>query len=812
MHRLLALWITVLLLSPALASQDEDKLVDPALAFPSTTLLFASVDLTELTADLTNEDFIESLGADIDIPDLGKLLSEGLDLELTDAQVRALAKGVRRVSFGLLDIAVAGPKMQFLIDHEDWSALPPALARAFKDESDTVRSIQEYEQTKIYEIHLPPGETAQTPNRAIPFGARPFAGRGGAADWILGKDIWLAFVGKRRAIIATSANAVKDALDFIEFPDDPVDTLLGNKRYREALKEFKEPTGLFFANVQALINTTERLSGDKGSSPIFQMLAGQLGIDDSMVEFGMGLIQYEQFKSFAAGFWIDRDNLTLRAEAVLHFHNAPGWFEALRIQPSKQPLTELIPAETIFAMTEGIDEPEKLWNSFRDYLIENAREAGQTKIVDAIEKAEKELEQDDMAPTELLSHLSGGQGFVVLPDPHGGNTPVVAGMFQLKDHLAFREYFFKKLIPALKAAGASLDDEGTTIEYIEGVEVHVRGDRLAAFATLKDADKDGVESPGGAFVIGQYAALRRIIEARAQGQTLANLQSYKEARGLLWEKCSLSMYLNFGSFLTMISNAMRFGVEEEEVGPKDPTRKDKDPIRYLSEFFRDTVVVGGARSAERKVTVRTSVAGWPARERFRGLISHFRDVERNETVRDDLVRLLESAETAYVLTGATPASLKELEEAGYLDDPETAKDPYGGAEDAKRRYVIVKCPDQADIRQAILLAHQREPGLRMRHLAILWNGDVVALTPEELKDAIEKAKNGEPLEDYQPLDPLYRKVPGSTEDWMEFPEPDANKVEVEIIDDEGNESSEEVDVDKAIEETEKAIDSKESSK
>jgi hypothetical protein len=255
-------------------------------------------------------------------------------------------------------------------------------------------------------------------------------------------------------------------------------------------------------------------------------------------------------------------------------------------------------------------------------------------------------------------------------------------------------------------------------------------------------------------------------------------------------------------------------MDEEEVDDlfnRDDTDKDEDPIPFLSEFFKDTVIVGGAQSEEDGVRFRMVAAGWPSRENMRGMVRHFRDVRRNVEVRDDLLALREASFAHYAIKGKPPTELNELVKLGYAREDSVTLDPFG--EQEPRPYLLAPVPETVDSRQAILMAYQSKPGLRGNHLAVLWNSHVVELKPDELVEAIERAKKGEALiEDrYKIAEEALFKQDLEVKTYEEVAwEPEG--IEVAIIDDEGNEETIEAQAGSVRETTEHVLDQKETEK
>lgn len=820
MYRYLSLIALVLAFAPALTAQDDDaeSAVDLAIAFPATSMVYARIDTDDYFEALNPEEIFSGLEqADMGVPDLGQIAKDRLELELTDDEVKALAAGVQTTGVALLDITVSGPRYQFVFEHKDLSALERALRQAHRDEAVTVPGIQDYYGTDIFEIYVPlaPVEPDVDPN---PWGRNTSSPM---QEWANIQDYWGAIIDGKYLVLSTNENAVKDAIDFLSFPDDPIDTLLGNRRYTEAVGDFVDPQAVMFVNVQSVVSALERLAGDQGSGGLFGMILSEfMRGGGEAAEFFVDLVQYEQIKSFASGLWINEQDLTLRMDANLVFHNPPAWFDAVRIEPKEMPLTDYIPGDAMLAITDCIDDVHALYQSAQDFFIARARTAGHDELADAWLEFEKEIADENAGIHDTLSHLGGGQAFVLLPSGNSydiyGAAPVrVAGLLGVKNLKAAEDFFYDKLIHSkLGTPFREIEHASSPVLVRHGVEIHLVETGEWGFAFMPDQGEAGV------FAIGELQALERIIDAKFTGASLADQPGWDEAHGLLWEKGSLHMYINFGSLIATGITAMfsvdrwfMFGDEEEVNFDRDDTERDDDPTEFLAHFFRNTVVVGSVRSAERSVNIRVAAAGWPDSDNLREMALHFRDVERNRQVRDDYVRLRDAARAYFALNGQAPGAVSDLVRAGLIADESWTHDPFGAEDDTPRVYELAEVPEDVDIRQAILLAYQPRPGLRGNHLAVLWNSHIVELTPAQLEGALALAAQGSPLAEEtdengvtwyaDALKPLFEmeESVAKEEPWWE----ESDKVEVEIIDDDGDEQVARVDRDNVLDETEEIL-------
>lgn len=807
MRALSATLLLLLLAAPLLAQEEEEKPVDLAVAFPSTTMVYLRADTSDYFNALNPEEIFAGLEGEFDLPDIGNIARDRLELDLTDEEVTALAKGVNGTALGLLDVAVSGPKFQVVFAHKDLSALARALKQAEKDGAMTVPGVEDYYGTPIYELYLPLVATAPRDDFAPDL--NPFS------SLMNIQDLWVSIFNNKYLILGTSENAVKDAVDYISFPEDPMDTLLGNSRYKEAIAAFDAPQAVFFVNVQAVINTMERLAGDKGSSGLAQMILEEmLRSDDEQVRFFFNLVQYEQFKSFAAGFWIDEEALTLRMDANLVFHNPPGWFEAVRIDPKPMPLTDFIPGDAMFASMQCVEDSGAMYARIKEFFVSRANAAGRAELVEAWDAFEREYNDDNCTIQEALDQLGLGQGMVVVPAANGleDGRPAVGTVMGLKNRKEAEEFFYSKFLSSKLSEGIR-DAEGeiTPITVVNGVEIHHDTDNQSAYAFMD------TEERRGAFLFGELDAVRRMVQARTEKKSLQAMSAWSEARGLLYETGGLFIYLNFGSLLEVMGDAfygfsMRWYDEDESNFDRDDTEKDENAIPFLANFFRDTVIVGSGRSAETSYSFRIAAAGWPSRDEMRGMALHFRDVERNRQVRDDFLRVRDAARTHFAVKGKAASNVKQLLDTGALGNDEWSIDPFGADDETPRLYAMAEVPEDVDIRQAILCAYQAKPGLRGNHLVVLWNSHVVELTPEGLQNALALAKEGKPLPadgDWyrDALRPLYEMTDprkAGTDPWME-----EDKVDVVIIDDEGNEQELKLEEEGLMENTEDILDQQE---
>lgn len=791
------------------AADSKEAAIDLALAYPSTTMVYGRFDASELGALLDPDELLAGIEAELPLPNLSEIISDRLELNLTEAETRELIKQIKRASVGLLDVGVSGPKLQIVLEHGNPAALARALKQANEEGAQSITGTFEHEDQLVYQVYLPLMPQESDPDdwgRVNPL-----------SDWTDEQDFCVCVFDNRYVIVTNNESAIRDAIDFLAFPDDPIDTLLGNKRYTEALAKYADAMGVMFVNIQAVINAMERVAGDKGSADMFQEMASWW-IQPETLEFVTNLLQYEQFKSFAAGIWLDDAKLTLRIDATFHFHHAPAWFNAVRIKPDVVPLTEYIPADAALAFTDCVQDVGGVYTKFRDFVLTRARNAGRTEVVEAWEEFENENAADGCPIDELLNQIGGGQAYVMIPrtrevDPWEFSLPWdYVGLIGLKDRKQAQDFLYERFLPS-RMARMLRDAEGdwSPVTIYKGQEVHHDVDGEIAFAVLPHGEKAGV------LAIGSLDALKRVLDARAGNTHLRGLATWSEAQQLLWEKQSLGMYLNLGAMLKAsdASRAQfdRWGRFEPDMAEtsRDDTKEDENPVPMLANFFANTVIVGGVTSGESHSDLRLAAAGWPNRDSFKQLSRHFGDVQRNVQVRDELLRVRKSAVAAWAISGKGAADVAELRRRGLLT-AEDAIDPYGpdvadGAE-SERLYLLAPTHEKLDIRQPVLCAYQAKPGLGGKHLVVLWNNDICKLTPAELAAALKRAAEGLALEDPRyatPVQPLHTRsdpaLKGDEDDWVEMP-----VRRVVIIDKEGNEATEELDTDRIVEETEALLD------
>jgi hypothetical protein len=188
------------------------------------------------------------------------------------------------------------------------------------------------------------------------------------------------------------------------------------------------------------------------------------------------------------------------------------------------------------------------------------------------------------------------------------------------------------------------------------------------------------------------------------------------------------------------------------------------------------------------------------------MAKHFRAVQLNLEVRDDLLKVREGAFAHFAIKGKPPTEISKLVELGYVRGQEIVEDPFG--DEQARPYLLAAVPDDVDSRQPILLAYQGSPGIRGNHLAVLWNTHIVELTPEQLTEAIARAAKGEALAEdgySEPATALFNEDL-DTPEYVDMELDGPWQREVVIIDEEGNESTIEAEPGNELEATERALD------
>lgn len=809
--RLILLAALAALLSP-LAAQDRVRL---EVSFPTTTTVYVEARVSELKGFGLTE-MGDSISKEIDLPDLGKLVETSLALKLTDAEVRALASGTRTVAVGLLDITLKGPKFQVVIEHNDLKSLEGALEAGLKQGVDTIAGAEDYDGTPVYELALTLGETEADDD----FDFLRLDRR--VRNWLAEQQFFLAIYKHRYLVLASTSGAVKDALDGLAFPDDPAETLLGNKRYLEAIAQYKDPVGLVFVNIQTLITIMERLGGDKGST-LAQIWEMAMNGRPEEGRFLGELLQYQQFKSFAgAVFPIDYaagQGGSLRMDARLTFHNAPGWFEALRTPPAKPLFTDMLPPDTLNVTTLSLKDPAELYNRARGFFVGRATEAGLADLVAGMKEGEANLGVDAEFMNRALGHLQGGAAFAVMPpelQPGEGRrkrdyNPIMAALFGIKDTAAAERYLFDEFLESkLGDELKGMINSRMRVVMRDDLELKISENGVLAYVFVP------TQGAAGVLVIGQTAAVERILKTRAAGNALSADKVFQHTQAKMWDECVSWNFVHLGRVLSLgvaaESRFARFGEErvQEQEQPRDDTADDQNALRRFESLLRDAVIISASRSEETMVEMRIVATGWPTAERVQEVARQFRDAGRNKEISADLREVRQAAVTHLVLKGATPKSVTELEKAGYVRRHEHVVDPYGKDDGAADRlYVLAPQAAKPDIRQGILLAYQEKPGLDGRHVVVLWNDHVLTLEPAELNDAIERAAKGLPVNDpayREALPPLHTRVRTREIDLAEERPRPVRMVQVKVIDDDGNESELEVPEENAMKATEEHLD------
>jgi hypothetical protein len=771
----------LLILGCALHAQDDA--LDIAVAFPATTMVYLYMDDVRLAENFNFNELMLTLGGS-EAATTQQQFMDRLGLEFAEGELEALMQGFKRSTFGLLDVTVSGPRLQVVIEHADLKPLSRALKAAHARSATSVPEVKDHFGTPIYSIFL-----AQEPTTTEPGGFRM---SNPLEDWLNQETMYAAIVADRFLVIANGYTAVADAVDFLAFPEDTVDTLLSSARYREAVRAFDDPHGLLYVSIESIITAVERLSGDQGGSPMLPLFFPFFFEEPESLGFFVRLLQYEQFRSASAAMWFDGPASQVRVDFGFSFHNAPGWFEAVRVPPGRRPFEDLIPADAAFVITECAKDRAALYERVKQFVFERARNAGQQSIIESWETWEANTFNEGVSVNELLGFMGGGQALIILPRPEDDidffNPAYLAWLVELDDLDAAERFLFERLLttrlgsPLRSSQGALA---GVTVHG--GVEIHNAGGNTA-FALIPR------ENGRGAFAWGEAPAIKGVVDAIARGSVINQQLTWQRAESLLPETSSVGCYMNIGSLISMLGStfdsARRFmwwdDDEEDTEFDRDDTERDQNPSTYLSSLLSGTVVSGAAYSEPRAIRYHMVIGGIPGAEHMDRAAIHFRDVARNVQVRDSLLEIREAAFMHYALQDVPPADFEALLAFGYIQE-ETLVDPY--SEDEPYTYQLAEVPTDVDSRQAILLAYQARPGLRGNHLAVLWNSHIVELTPEQLQEAIERARDGKALEEdrYRRPEPqLFTLNLKPERHFFEEPWIEAQPALV-IIDDEGNE-------------------------
>ncbi|MCF6228273.1 MAG: DUF3352 domain-containing protein, partial [Planctomycetes bacterium] len=591
--RLCMILLFATVVTPSLWAEDK---VDLAVGFPATTLAYASASESWVEYASEFSGAFEGFGQEFEIPSLGKVFRERLALEMTDKDADALASGIKRGAFGLLDVAVSGPKMQLVLEHKDLSALIKALNKGHEDNPDLIEEIEDYYGTNVYSLYVPLGLSNN----------RGFDPTNQLVTYLIDQQFYLAALENKYLLISTSKSAVKDGIDFLSFPEDAEDTLLGNKRYKEAITEFGDSDALLFVNISSVITTIERVTGDQGSNPMMDGIFGRNSGSDKIAEFLFSLMQYEQFKSFAASMDYNPDENTFVINASLDFHNAPGWFEAIRVEPENWNLLEFIPPNALQYAGSTVGEPGDVYTKFREYFFGRAKNADMKELTEGWESLEDMLFGSPEELNDFLDVFADGAGYLTLDTIFSTSfisIPDMVGIIGLKDVDAAEDYFYDKIMSTKlgkRIEESGMESETASIDVYKGVEIHY-GQHNVGYAFMSSGKK-------GVFLVGTLNGIRQVIDAKQTGKNLSNSEVFQEAKKLTWPKVSAFQVQNIGStidYFEEISKMTRsFGLDRRRLAARDDVEKGNNFLPFIADVFRSTTVLSATRSAEDGVEIR----------------------------------------------------------------------------------------------------------------------------------------------------------------------------------------------------------------
>jgi hypothetical protein len=801
MRNLLSL-LLIVACAPVLMAGDN---VRHPVAYPATTMVYAEVDLEKWQHAAEIASALGELGRVLGGTGMHEALSQNLAYSITPGQVDEVLGGISKISAGLLDVGLSGPRWQVVVEGDAAAVMRTIVETTREENQDYIPDVVDHFGTPLYQLRLLP--------MSMEMMLGEMAGLGRA---------WVAFVDDRLAVISSSRSATADAVDALEFPDDDFDTLAGTRRFQSAVNEFEDPHALLFVNIPAVINAIERFGeGGRGmmGGMLVMVIMEMFWMSDESpeVEFFASLLQYEQLNAWAFGLWYDHETNSLVVDAVTDYLNMPEYLEATRLRPGPRRIQELFPAQTFATFSLNADDVADSYRRNREYILRRARNAGLPSIEEWWQSMEESATSNGVTLEDILEHLQGEQVAVAMSESAAdegewfGSDVTGAYMFEVKDLAAAQRFIFSKVrhyAPLGFVFSEVLSPLGE-IEYLDGVEIY-SGEDDGAMALLPLGD-----GPGGVVVLGELRAVRLIVAKDTP--RLSEDAVFRQADSLQFDGCTASAFLD-GAMLTRVLLEGVFSAIVTSWGPEPDFRDDIEQYakidRRAVRMFNDARVMFASRSGENRSYIRMTASGLPTQEDILELVQYVIDSRRMIEVREDLTRVQTAAEAYHVLNGEFASTVGELQEAGLLDRAEDGMDAFW--EDRELAYALAEVPTDADIRQPVLLAYQPEPTLAGKHFAILWNGDIVALEPEQLQAALERAAAGLAIEDdaySEPQQPLIEEdleVHESTV-WARFEEPPApavQRVEVVVIDEEGRESTIQVDRDKLVEETEKHLETK----
>lgn len=718
-------------------------------AYPDTLLVYAEADTRDLPLKKLSNIIDEVSEGQTEIPDLGSIARDGLDLDLTDEEAKALATGTTHISAGLLDWTLKGPKLQIVVETGDTAPLLAALNKAAANENhDYVLSKRDIEGVPVFELFLA-ALTDDDERSLMQVFFNPFTA------FLTQTDFWLG-IHENKVILTTSLAAMDDATFGLLFPDDPEETLKGSQNFNASVKPYLGADMVVYVNVRSVIRTVERVTGDQGTGGVVENFGGD---DPELGRFIGECVEYRELDRAAGGVWYDPDARTLRAKGSLNFTNAPGWYEAIRFDSAKDPYRDWAPVDAMFYVSTPLPSFGDKYRNVRKWFTDRAKAAGQDQLIEAWDEGIADMLDGDKLPDqsvvsleEYLNLHANGAAFVMMnsstePPLKGmdmerwrDSNPTTAGLIGLKDADEAKEIFFNYMHP--EAVGRQYDEKKeeellmTTAHGIDVFHGSMNADGIA-FAFVETADQSFL-------LIGEFEAVVRIINAKHSGKTLATNPMMKQAQALANDTNAIVAVTSMRGFWNMVGAQMEdFGSWDDEPSDASIDETDNDSIitQATGRLLGDMTMYQALHLHEKSIEIEYVMVDLPTDERIDQYVSAIQSVNHATKLAKSLKQIRRDTITHRALEDKMPTALDSV-----TDD-----------------ITLIVLPDDCDLRAGIAVAYSKETVVNGEYLVTYLNGDVLFRTKSELDDDIARAKKGQPSGDARRVTPLVEKLKSKKE-------------------------------------------------
>ncbi len=740
------------LLSQSLCAQDleQKSSIDLARAFARDTVLYSELEFEGDIKELYDLNNLEAAGmVGLGFSDLAWYFEE-LGFGIPSEDLAEIYKGVKRLAGGIIDITVDGPTWLAILEHESPEVFMGLLEQAAETGKVLFEESGEYEGTELYSLRY---------GLSLFSNFLPFSRSRNEEDF--SQPLSLALWQDRYLIVASQDSDLRDALDFLEYPEEDEFSLVSSSNFRQARKETESSPFFFYWNIATTITIIERITDTRSR-----------GMDEEVKSF-LAFLEHKQFRSLT--FRTDYDSEQGKAVGAFQvfFYNEPSWYKlfAPSQENMERNLATFCPTDPFLFFHGHYDEPQEFLRTLHAIVKEKSEALAQPELLEDFEASMKRSQEELGFPLEdLLALIDNEQGLFFLPpiDKFGNTQNTFAFLLELKDAEQGEAFLYNK-IASLKGA-RPLFHHTSNREYLE----LSNGERIGYYVFDPSAEGSWAYCIlDSVLIFGTQKALRLAIKARKENNNLNQKPEALEVlndygkHALVNAYVDLAFIASFSEYIFEIVPDQAYlyqdileeaGLLEEEEKIKNRQKSDASLAakRTLSTIFKrylNEYRVGAAlRLHDKSIFFEITEYGIPSLEELRQItlamikVYHYAEAEGlGEN------RLLPALKNYLFEHHDLPETIEEFVAGG--GDKAVFRDPSlcGPAVEEPREeecFVWLGKHGQRDLLPAIPLFHSRMPNDIGEYLLFLSDGSFHWLDSETLDAIVETDQAGESIADF----------------------------------------------------------------